>query len=263
MGKIVNRARMTVAGAPGAGAISLNAAVAGHQSFAAAGVANGDVVSYVAESAYSGGVATVWECGLGTYSTTGPTLTRTSISSSSSGGGAVALGADAQVFVTATAADLSRGGVSKAVVTASGSVTVPSWATRIDIYAVGGGGSGANYTSGTTGKPGTCTYNSYTVAAGSVSTLTVAIGAAGDWDGNWNMNGVGGGATTVTGTGISVSAAGGAGNGGPFSVAATRLPYPAGFILPGYGNGGIGESSGNATGYYGSGPGAVVIEFFG
>lgn len=149
----------------------------------------------------------------------------------------------------------------RTVTTVSGSISVPSWATKIEIYAVGGGGSGDNQTSGTTGKPGTCVYASYTVTAGSVSTLTATVGSSGDTNTNWN-NGVAGGTTTVTGTGISVSAAGGSGNGGPFSVTTSnRIPFPSGFVLPGYGTAGIGNGSNNSSGAYNSTGGAVVVEF--
>ncbi len=149
----------------------------------------------------------------------------------------------------------------KTVVTVSGNVSVPSWATRIDISAVGGGGSGDNGGgSNTTGKPGTCAYASYTVAAGSVSTLTAVIGAAGDTNTNWNA-GIAGGTTTVTGTGISVTAPGGAGNGGGFANSGNRIPIPSGFGLP-YGTAGIGEAGYNSSGAYGSTPGAAVVEFY-
>lgn len=151
---------------------------------------------------------------------------------------------------------------SKVIATASGNIAVPSWASRIDIYAVGGGGSGDNQTSGTTGKPGTCTYNTYSVAPGALTTLAVSIGGAGDANGGWN-NGVAGGNTTVTGTGVDITAAGGAGNGGAFSVTqANRIPFPSGFVVPGYGSAGIGEAATNSSGSYGATAGAVVVEFF-
>lgn len=116
MGKLINRARMTVASAPGTGVITLGSAVAGNQSFASAGLADGDVVSYVAESGYSNGVPSVWEYGQGTYAASGTTLTRTTVQGGTSGTSPVNLTADAQVFVTPLAGDL---GIQRAAAVAS------------------------------------------------------------------------------------------------------------------------------------------------
>jgi hypothetical protein len=100
MVQLVDRAKMTVATAPGAGVVALGAAVAGYQSFAAAGVANGAAISYVIEDGAN------WEYGHGTYSSTGPTLTRTTILGSSNGGAAIAASAAALVFASVLAEDL-------------------------------------------------------------------------------------------------------------------------------------------------------------
>lgn len=70
--KFVDRARMSVTGAPGTGTIALNAATSGAQSFSAAGVSDGDTFPYLAED-----VGFAWELGVATYSATGPTITRT------------------------------------------------------------------------------------------------------------------------------------------------------------------------------------------
>ena len=61
----------------GTGALTLSGAVSGFQSFAVVGDTNTCYYAIVDSSA--------WEVGIGTYSTTGPTLTRTTVLSNSSG----------------------------------------------------------------------------------------------------------------------------------------------------------------------------------
>jgi hypothetical protein len=102
MSTILDNASMTVASAPGTGPATLAAAVAGFQTFAAAGVTNGATISYAIQD-----VNNVWEYGHGTYSSTGPTLTRTTILGSSSGGAAVALTSNATVTAGLLAEDLA------------------------------------------------------------------------------------------------------------------------------------------------------------
>lgn len=100
MTKLVNRAKMTTA-TTGTGTITLGSAVDGFQTFADAGVANTNVVRYVIEDGSN------WEIGLGTYSSTGPTLTRGSIESNNADA-AINLSGNAVVFLTAAAADLQE-----------------------------------------------------------------------------------------------------------------------------------------------------------
>lgn len=96
---LVNRAKMTVTGTPGTGAITLNAAVSPYQSFASAGVANGDVVGYLAED------GTAWELGRGTYTSSGTSLSRGRLSSST--GSDISLTSAATVTVVALAEDMT------------------------------------------------------------------------------------------------------------------------------------------------------------
>jgi len=72
---------------------SLTGAVTGFQSFAVVG--NGNTTYYAAFDA-SGN----WESGLGTYSTSGPILTRTTIYASSNSGNAVTFSGTCNIFVT-------------------------------------------------------------------------------------------------------------------------------------------------------------------
>jgi hypothetical protein len=96
--KLHNLARMTTA-TTGTGTVTLGAAVAGHLTFANAGVADGSLITYaVADGANS-------EIGRGTYAAAGPTLTRTSILRSTNGGLPLSLSGAAEVAVTAAAED--------------------------------------------------------------------------------------------------------------------------------------------------------------
>jgi hypothetical protein len=72
---------------------TLLGAIAGFQSFAAIGNTN---TTYYAATDSSGG----WEVGLGTYATSGPTLTRTTVYASSNSGSAVTFSGTCNVFVT-------------------------------------------------------------------------------------------------------------------------------------------------------------------
>lgn len=110
MVKLVNRAKVTTA-TLGTGPVTLGPAVDGFQSFADAGVTDGDVLRYVIEE------GDAWEIGTGSYAAAGPNLTRAPLESSL-GGNPIALTGSATVFITATAADFAKtydGGSASAV----------------------------------------------------------------------------------------------------------------------------------------------------
>jgi hypothetical protein len=85
---------MTVTGTPGTGVVTLNAASSGFQTFATAGVLDGDLVDYTIEDGSN------FECG----------LTRLKVTDSSNSGSAISATSAAVVFVTVLDASVgSRG----------------------------------------------------------------------------------------------------------------------------------------------------------
>jgi len=119
---------------------TLTASVAGFQSFAVIG--NGNTTYYSATDA-SGN----WEVGIGTYSTTGPTLTRNTILSSSNSNTAVTFSGTVNVFVTYPSSK-SVNLDSSSNVSALGTISSGTWNGSTIGVAYGGTGvttsSGAN-----------------------------------------------------------------------------------------------------------------------
>jgi hypothetical protein len=122
---LVNRAKMSTS-TTGTGTITLSSAETGYQSFADAGVADGDVVRYVIEDGDD------WEIGSGTYTASGTTLTRT-VDESSNADAALSLTGSAVVFITAAAEDVFQG---ELIAENPSSPTAPS-ATGSNAVAIG------------------------------------------------------------------------------------------------------------------------------
>ena len=119
---------------------TLSGSVTGFQSFAVVG--NGNTTYYSATDA-SGN----WEVGIGTYATSGPTLTRTTILSSSNSGSAVTFSGTVNVFVTyPSSKSVNLDGSSN--VSALGTISSGTWNGSTIAVAYGGTGvtasSGAN-----------------------------------------------------------------------------------------------------------------------
>ena len=93
-----NRAKMSTS-TTGTGTITLGSASTGYQTFANAGITNGQTVRYAIEDGSN------FEIGSGTYTASGTTLTR-SVTESSNSDNAISLSGSAVVFVTATVADI-------------------------------------------------------------------------------------------------------------------------------------------------------------
>jgi hypothetical protein len=105
MPKFYNLARMSVSGTPGTGTITLGSAVSGHLTFAAAGVADGEVVAYgIRDGANS-------EIGFGVYTAAGTTLTR-NVSSSTNANAPISCTSAAEVYITIRAQDVMQQGLS-------------------------------------------------------------------------------------------------------------------------------------------------------
>jgi len=101
----------------GTGTITLAGAVTGFQTFAVVG--NGNTTYYTLTSGSN------WESGIGTYSTSGPTLARTTILASSNAGSAITLSGVSNVFLTGPSSRSVLRDNSNILTLNAGTATVP------------------------------------------------------------------------------------------------------------------------------------------
>ncbi len=109
----------------GTGSLTLLGAVSGYQSFAIIG--NGNTTFYTITDSTG-----AWEVGIGTYSTAGPTLARTTVVASSNSGAAVSFGSGVKnIFVTYPASNAvyasNNAGTAGYALISNGSGVAPSW----------------------------------------------------------------------------------------------------------------------------------------
>ena len=176
----------------GTGTITLAGAVSGYQSFSAIG--NGNTTYYTITS------GTAWEVGIGTYTSSGTTLARTTILSSSAAGAAITLAGTSNVFATYPAeksVNLDASGNATALGTpASGTVTNLTGTASININGTVGA------TTATTGAFTTLSASS-TVSGTGFSTYLAsppAIGGTAAAAGSFTTLSA---SSTVSGTGFS------------------------------------------------------------
>lgn len=178
--KYGNRACMETA-TTGTGAATLGAAVVKHQTFANAGIQDGDTVPYVIEEGND------WEMGTGVYIASGPTLTRALLESST--GSLLSLSGGAIVFVDVPASVFNEIGIAENVAydNAASGLTATDVQDAVDeVYSRGKtaaiefviDGGGLTITTGMKGYleiPFACTINRWTLLGDQSGSIVVDV----------------------------------------------------------------------------------------
>jgi hypothetical protein len=176
---LVNRAKVATS-TTGTGTISLGSAESGYQTFADAGVTDGQVVRYVIED------GTDWEIGTGTYTASGATLSRT-VAESSNADAALNLTGSAVVYVSATDADFREETVG----------AISSSTLDLSTGNVFSDAPSANVTYVFSNPPATGTAYGFTLKVTPSGTYTVTWPASVDWAGGTAPTAPASGATNV------------------------------------------------------------------
>jgi len=241
MAKLYNLAVMTVSGTPGTGTITLGSAATINGvtflSFAAAGVANGDIVDYsISDTGAS-------EAGTGIYTSAGTTLTRT-VTKSTNANAAINASSSAIVRISPRAETLTQGPTIQRFTSGTAATyTTPVGCAWIRIRMVGGGSgaSGSGTGAGNAGTPTASTWSGGTLSAGGAAQGQQLSG------GNPGGTASGGNIANVSGEGGSPGT--GQSNGGG--------PAGGNSVLGGAGQGTLGAVAGaNASTNSGSGGGS-------
>jgi hypothetical protein len=123
MAALLNRARMSTA-TTGTGTITLGSAVAGYATFAEASAVDATVYSYCIEDGDD------FEIGVGTYTSSGTTFSRDTVTvskiSGTAGTSKINLSGSAEIFITARADDLSFSGSLSGTSTTSLTIEIAS-----------------------------------------------------------------------------------------------------------------------------------------
>ena len=103
---LANIARVASA-TTGTGTLTLGSAITGFNTFAGAGVTDGQTVTYAIEDYDGTGAVIAREVGAGVFNTAGPTLTRATVYSSTNAGSRINCSGSQQVFITVSKEDIA------------------------------------------------------------------------------------------------------------------------------------------------------------
>ncbi len=133
----------------GTGTVTLLGAVSRYRSFSTVGNGNQTLYTIVQQNAGTN----EWETGIGTYTSSGTTLSRTTVIASSNSNALVSFAAGTKDVFVCNPSDRVNGGYQSVVgdsTDTTGTITLPAWANYVQITAVGAGGGGGGGRMGAT-----------------------------------------------------------------------------------------------------------------